>query len=470
MLLKTKGNLFHSFSFRLTVWYAILFITSLIIIFFISYKILLSDLVHVVDRGLLAETTSVENEFYKDGLDKVKSDIRESIEEEGKNKIFYRLLSSNLNILATSDPLKWPCLNFPQMSKWASMAAGSNTIYQTLSPPDRNFKIRIISRGIFGGKYIVQIGKTMRDEEELVGVYKKVFGGAVLVLLLCGIVLAWIEAQRAMRGVKRVTHMARNIGYNGICDRVQSQGEGEEIDDLAQTFNTMLDRIEDLMRGLKDVTNNIAHDLRTPITRIRGLAETTLGKDQSIENFQESVGNIVEECDRLVVMINTMLEIAEADAGLKKIDKAPVDIVALVKKGGDIFLPVAQDKGIHLDFKSSSDRLVVMGEPMRLQRVISNLLDNAIKFTAQGGDIRVEIEKKGTDAIIFIKDTGIGIDESHKTRIFEKFYRIESSRSAPGNGLGLSYVQSIVSSMGGTVEVESILARGSIFIVKLPLQ
>lgn len=232
----------------------------------------------------------------------------------------------------------------------------------------------------------------------------------------------------------------------------------------------MLDRIEDLMRGLKDVTNNIAHDLRTPITRIRGLAETTLGKDQSIENFQESVGNIVEECDRLVVMINTMLEIAEADAGLKKIDKAPVDIVALVKKGGDIFLPVAQDKGIHLDFKSSSDRLVVMGEPMRLQRVISNLLDNAIKFTAQGGDIRVEIEKKGTDAIIFIKDTGIGIDESHKTRIFEKFYRIESSRSAPGNGLGLSYVQSIVSSMGGTVEVESILARGSIFIVKLPLQ
>lgn len=421
MSLKTKNNILRSFSFRLTLWYAVFFVSSLVIIFFISDKILMADLLHVVDRGLLAQATKIDDEFGYFNLDQIKTGIRESIEQEGKNRIFYRLLTSDLKVVATSDPLKWPCLNFPQMSQWADQSLENKVVFHTLSPPDRNYKIRIISRAIGKDKFIIQIGKTMKDEEDLVGLYRRVFGQAVGVLMILGIVLAWLEAQKAMV------------------------------------------RIDGLMRNLRDVTNNIAHDLRTPLTRIRGLAETAEGKQDP-----ESLGMIVEECDRLSATIKTMLEIAEADAGLKDVPKVSVDVVALVKRGCELFEPLAQDKNISLKFNATQESLMIKAEPMRLQRVVANLLDNAIKFTSSGS-IDVQTKKEGAHAVITVTDTGIGIESGQQERIFEKFYRIESSRSLPGNGLGLSYVQSMVASLGGSVSVQSTLGQGSTFTIKLPL-
>lgn len=470
MSLKTKTSILRSFCWRLTLWYAALFAGSLALIFLMSYKFLSDDLLHVVDRGLLAQSSQVDEEFRGMDLETIKRGIRESIEEEGKNRIFYRLLTADLRVVVTSDPLKWPCLNFPQMSRWAVLASGNHILYTTLAPPDRNYKIRIISRGVGSGKYILQIGKTMKDEQELTAVYRNISGTAMLLLLLNGVVLAWMEARRAMKGVKRVTQTARSIGHDGLRHRVRLEGEGEEIDDLARTFNTMLDRIEELMAGLRDVTHNIAHDLRTPLTRIRGLAETSLGKKHDVGSQQESAGMIIEECDRLAAMINTMLEISEADAGLKTVPKTSLDVSQLVRHGCELFEVVAQEKQISLHWPPANGPLVIQAEPARLQRAFVNLLDNAVKFTGPGGRINVDVQRHEAEAVITVTDTGIGIAPQQQSRIFEKFYRVESSRSLPGNGLGLSYVRSMISSLGGSVSVESTLALGSTFIIRLPLQ
>ena len=469
MSLKKKNNIFGTFAFRLTLWYTILFIFSLVIIFFISYKVLTIDLIHLVDRELLTATGKINQEFHSQGLEQVKVNIREGIEEEGTNRVFYRMLTPQLNVVVTSDPLKWPCLNFPILSQWALMAAGGDSNFHTISPKDRPYKIRILSRLIDDGKYVVQMGKPMKDEEELAKVYSKVFLGSVLILLLCGIILSWVEAQKAMKGVKRITSTASRIGEGDIKQRVELGREGEEIEHLAETFNHMLDRIEQLMMGLKDVTNNIAHDLRTPLTRIRGIAESSLGK-KDLKEYQDSIGVVVEECDRLNGMISTMLEIAEVDAGLKKSEFVPVDIVALVQQGVEIFLPLAQDKEVSLEFKSSSQPVIILSNAQRLQRIITNILDNAIKFTPAKGSIKVEVNKNKDEVIVMVKDTGIGIAPENHSRIFEKFYRVESSRSTPGHGLGLSFVKSMVASMGGSITVESFLSQGTTFSINIPLK
>ncbi len=466
---KKRNNLFSTFAFRLTLWYAILFILSLTIIFFISYKILAADLLRLVDRELWAATDKIDREFHAEGLDQVKLDVREGIEQEGSNRVFYRMLTSNMDIVVTSDPLKWPCLNFPVLSQWASISAEGHASLHTLSPQDRPYKIRILSRRVDDGKYIVQIGRTMREEEELAQVYSKVFLGSVFVLLICGIVLSWIEAQKAMKGVKRITSTAWNIRQGDFKHRVELGQEGEEIENLAETFNQMLDRIDQLMAGLKDVTNDIAHDLRTPLTRIRGLAESTLGKKE-IKDYDEAVGAIVEECERLNQMINTMLEIAEADAGLRKSNQVQLDIVALAKRGYEIFLPMAQDKAISMEFKGPSHPVIVIVNASRLQRIIANLLDNAIKFTESNGNIFLEIKEEQVKVMIIVKDTGIGIAQQDQARIFDKFYRVESSRSTPGHGLGLSFVKSMVLAMGGDISVSSSLNQGTIFTITIPMK
>jgi len=467
---KKKNNIFHSFAFRLTLRYAGIFSIFLILIFTVSYNSLVSGLQHNVDNGLLAEIKEIEQDFNKEGIDQVVLDIHEEIEGIGNGMIFCRLLTSDLKVEAVSDLSRWGYLDIPVLDLWAKKSLSGQTVFRTIPASDKRFKVRIITRSIAGGKYVVQIGQIMEDTEEIARHYRKVFGGAVFLLFVCGIVLAWMVANKAMSGVQRVTQTARNIGREGFHHRVQPGKEGEEIEELAETFNTMLDRVELLMQELKDVTNNLAHDLRTPITRMRGMAETTLNNKQDISNYQEVVGVIVEECDRLVRMINTILEIAQADAGLKTFSQKPVDLTTVVQKGVETFLPVAQDKKIQINLQCPSDSVMVLGDVSRLQRVISNLLDNAVKFTDSKGKVSVVLKTADSDAVISIKDTGIGIALDQQQHIFEKFYRAESSRTAPGHGLGLSFVKAIISSMDGSVTVDSVPGHGATFVIRIPLK
>jgi signal transduction histidine kinase len=230
----------------------------------------------------------------------------------------------------------------------------------------------------------------------------------------------------------------------------------------------MLRRIGTLVRELKEISDNVAHDLRSPITRMRGAAETTLTGPQELEAYREMGITIIEESDRLTGMINTMLEIAQSESGVLEISRAPVDLTALLKNAAELFQPVAEEKRIHLSAELPKIPLIISGDKNRLQRVAANLLDNAIKYTPDGGAVRLICRAVPGGAEVELRDTGTGIEPEELPRIFDRFYRGEKSRSSCGNGLGLSLAQSIIQSHGGWIAVESRPGKGSVFKLFLP--
>lgn len=447
-----------------------MFFVLLCSIFFATYKLLLGSLIQRIDHNLLIEVSEVETSINEEGIDQIKKTIQAEAREEGIKRIYFKLFAQDGQELACSDLNAWGYVPFADLQGWHGVLEGAHVGYDTVTSQNTALKARIVTASICEGKYILQIGALVDEAPRVMAHFKKVFLGAGFALLCCGTLLGWLLAQRAMNGVRRITQTALNIGADGFNHRVQLGNEGNEIDLLAVAFNNMLDRIELLMFELKDVTNNIAHDLRTPITRIRGLAETTVNGDCNIENYQQTIGIIVEEADGLIYLINTMLEIAELDAGLKKVEQGEVDLVDVVQQGYELFLPVAQDRGLTFTCEKRGDSILVQENKVQIQRVISNLIDNAIKYTNKGGRVDIFITKDDQWAYVSIKDTGIGISIDQQERIFEKFYRVETPRSTPGNGLGLSLAKAILVSLGGDITVESDIDKGSLFCVTIPLK
>jgi len=289
---------------------------------------------------------------------------------------------------------------------------------------------------------------------------------AFLIVLAAGV--GWFMAKRAVSGVESVTRTARMISAGTIEKRVPVKARGDEIDQLAITFNQMLDRVETLLTELREMTDNIAHDLKSPVTRIRGAAEVTLTTGRSLGEYEAMAASTIEECDRLLDMINTMLLISKTEAGVDKLNLEEIDLTRTVRDACELFRPSAEDKGITLNCEAW-EGLKVTGDVRMIQRALSNLLDNGVKYTPPGGRVDVSVsENEQRHVLISIKDTGVGISESELPRIFERFYRGDQSRSQTGVGLGLNLARAIVRAHGGDIRVTSAPGQGSTFIVSLP--
>ncbi|MFH1741975.1 MAG: HAMP domain-containing sensor histidine kinase [bacterium] len=275
-------------------------------------------------------------------------------------------------------------------------------------------------------------------------------------------------ARRAMAGVKEVTKAAEQIATGHFDDRVNVTGYGEEIELLGATFNRMAEKIQILLREMSQVNNSIAHDLRSPITRIRIFSESIAAEKNVSPKCEEATAGIAENCDRLANMIDTMLNIAEVEAGVTRMNIEEVDLEPVVSEAQDLFQPVAEEKGIewHCEIHSAP---AVRGDRRKIQRCLANLIDNALKYTNPGGEVVVTLEPENGDFVtIAVRDNGIGITGQERSKIFESFYRGDQSRSQPGNGLGLSLALAVARSLGGDITVDSAPSKGSTFNLILP--
>lgn len=465
MCSKQENSLFRTVTFRLTLWFAALFGTLSLVVFLVVYAALTSSLAQRTDEDLRDAANEFEALYSGHGIEALRAEFRREAQSRGVERVFFRLLSPQQEVLAASDLTAWSEVNTIPLPP--PDPSGGIATFQTTSIPGHRHKVRTILWKTADGR-MIQIGTTLQENETMMETYREIFAAAFVVMLLVGSVVGWIVARRAMSGVERVTQTAIRIGKGDLERRVPLGREGEEIEHLALAFNKMLEQIQSLVGELKEVTDNIAHDLRSPITRIRGIAETTLTGNQDLAAYREMAEAVVEESDRLVGMINTTLEIAQTDSGVAGLSKTTVDVRKIVGDARELFLPVAEDKGIRLELEAPDEPITVLGDLARLQRVVANLLDNAIKYTDIDGTVLLRCKVTPSQVAIAVIDTGIGITEQGLPHVFDRFYRGDRSRPAPGSGLGLSLARAIVRAHGGDITVASSPGDGSTFTVRLP--
>jgi heavy metal sensor kinase len=466
MSLKKILSLRHTLAFRLTLWYAVIFTISTCVAFLFFYLLITSVIRERTDQELVNQVGQFSTILNLQGIDAVKRVAILEAQAAGVKKIFFRLLYPSGDVFSSSNMSYWQNIGVHR-SAIRSLLTGQRHVFETIVIPDRKHKVRILY-GIIGPGILLQLGQSMENYTRFIEAFQKIFTATMALLIVLAAAVGWFMARRALSGVEAISRTARNISGGALENRVPVKSKVDEIDQLAITFNQMLDRIQTLVTGIKEMSDNIAHDLRSPITRIRGIAEVTLTTAKNMTEYENMAASTIEECDRLLDMINTMLVISKTEAGVNKLEHKALNIPAVVQEACELFQPIAEDKWLVLSCDVSGNGSINGDVPL-IQRMIANLLDNAIKYTPLGGNVSIDVETD-TDrtVIVSVRDTGIGISPDELDHIFDRFYRCDQSRSKPGIGLGLSLARTIARAHGGDIRVSSQPGKGSTFTVILP--
>ncbi len=455
----------RTLALRLTLWYAGVFAASALLAFAFAWVVIVALVRERMDEDLSEDIGEFAELLRAEGLAGVEREMRLDTRGEDAESCFFRLWSRDGSLVLATDLRAFPDLAAPPASLLQSRA-GAEPRLGTIRLPAHEHALRTVS-GAISGDLVLEIGESLEDDDEFVADLLRGFAAPLFGVIVLGMPIGWFMARRALRGVEAVTQTASEIAAGAMDRRVAVHGQGAEIARLAQAFNAMLDRIRALVAGMREMSDNLAHDLRSPLTRIRAAAEMSLSADRSDSATAPLAATATEECDRMLEMIDTNLEITETESGAARLDRAPLDLAELVRDACELFQPVAEDRQIKLVAELPA-RCVLSADRQRLQRAIANLIDNALKYTPPGGHVTVTLRDEGPQVQLAFEDTGVGIPPSETARIFERFYRCDGSRSEPGNGLGLSLSLANARAHGGRISVQSTPGRGSTFTLALP--
>jgi heavy metal sensor kinase len=318
--------------------------------------------------------------------------------------------------------------------------------------------------------YFIAIGRGLADNQLILEKFTWTYVAVTPVVLLTGCLLGWFLAARALTPVLEVAQAANRISGSNLKLRIPSRGAGDELDYLIATFNRMIQRLESSFNQIRQFSTDVSHELRTPITAIRGQLEVALFTASTAEQYREAMLNSLQDVERLSQIVRALLLLSQAESGQLALQKTRMNLSDLVADVVDQFQIPYEEARVRL----TADLCECYAEVDRIQieRMISNLLSNAMKYTPAGGEVAVSM-KSGPEALeIVVQDTGCGISSNHLPHIFDRFYRVpggESSSRERGLGLGLSFVDWIAKAHGGSVRVESSPGTGSRFIVSLPI-
>ena len=432
----------NTFGLRVASWYAALFVAGSVAIVLATYYVMAVSL-EQRDRQMIRSKLGDYALAYSRGGVRVLTATVRSEQAAAPERLFVRVVDRGVESIVLSNPEGWD--------------------------PSR---LEVESARLSDGT-LVQVGKSTEAREDLLARFRAALGLVTLFIIAVALTGGWLVTQSASAPIRRLSAAVRRIITTGRTDarvpRSRETQSEDAIDELTGLFNTMLEKIEGLVAAMRGALDNVSHDLRTPLSRLRGTAELALAGPADIERYRDALVDCVEESDRVLTMLNTLMDISEAESGAMQLQREPLDLRAVVARAVDLYREVAEAKDVSLVFDgAASTPIQVSGDRTRLEQVAANLVDNAIKYTPAGGRVTVHAQQDGDRAALRVTDTGIGIPPDELPRIWDRLFRGDQSRAERGLGLGLSLVKAIVHAHGGTVAVESDVGRGSTFTVTLP--
>jgi signal transduction histidine kinase len=446
---------------KLIVYYSAYFVASVLLVLGLAYVLLSSSLERKDRQQIQMELNELLGLYRIGGV----SAVREFLiaqEAEGMSEPFsVRLFGADETVVFVWLPVQLPGVDLDYLRRAPMTPADEWVLLPLAKAPPLEVTAVVLADG---GR--LEVGGSTGDREEVLSGFERVALLTLIPVVALGLVGGALLASSALRPIRQIVQAVRAVAEGKMGTRVPTRRSGDDLDELIQLFNQMLERIGALVEGMRGALDNVAHELRTPIMRIRGVAEMALHSANEPELVRQAVGECLEELDQLLAMLNTLMDISEAEAGALKLRVEPVDLSALLEEVADLYHLVAQEKGVALA-ASVAANLEVMADRGRLRQVLANLVDNAIKYTLKGGRVEISTARDDGHAVVRIRDTGIGIPPAELPRIWDRLYRGDGSRAQPGLGLGLSLVRAVIHAHGGRIGVISTPGVGTEFTIML---
>ena len=436
-------RLWRTTAFRTSLYYAVVYSLLSALALGFSYWSTASHVESQIDERLQLETQLLIQRYRDRALPALLETIRQR-DDDRRSIFFYLLLGPDSRHLAGHIPA-WP----EEMNGTFATLQLQDVFPATRVRSAGGDRVRLLATTL-PGNYRLLVGRDLNQEERLLTHTLNVLllvTGFIFIFTLCGNALL---GYHTLRRVDAINRTAGEIMAGDLSRRIAVGGRDDEFDQLGQKLNAMLERIEQLMAGLRQVTDNIAHDLRSPLNRLRNRLEFTLREIRDDEQYRAALQQTIDDADELLKTFNALLSIAQAEAGVQRCEWSPVDLAALTEDLAELYEALAEEQGIRLTYTVSA-AATVRGNRQLLAQAISNLLDNAVKYTPSGGQITLTLDRIAGASVITVADSGPGIPADQYQQVLKRFVRLDSARTTPGNGLGLSLVNAVAKLHGAVL-------------------